>query len=277
MSLESFKRIIDEIREYATYLIVGGYGEPFLNRDLIGMLRYAVEAGLYVHLHSNTTLINTPEKVRGLVESGLHFLTTSIDGASQDVYETYRVKGKLNEALEALRNIVAEKRRLKSSRPEIRWQVVVTKQNERQLEEIRRLATEIGVDHFLAKTANLSLLRPQGTADIANELLHRFFPETKAFRRYAVEGRNDYRNACASLYKTAVIFWNGDVTACCFDHSGLNAMGNIFESGSLMAVWNGPAYRALRQKVNTDIRQAKPLCYICPERIRIQPERLTQS
>lgn len=274
MSFENFCRIIDEIREYTTYLVVGGYGEPFLNKDLIRMLRYAVQAGLYVHLHSNTILINTPEKVEGLVGSGLHCLTASIDGASQEVYEIYRVRGKLNEALDALRNVVAEKNKQQSSRPEIRWQVVVTKQNEHELEDIRRLAAEIGVDHFHAKTANMSLTRPHGTADISKQLLRRFFPKTGAFRRYAVENGSSFRNGCSWLYKSTVIFWNGDLTACCFDASGQNAMGNVFESGSLGAVWNGPAYQSLRQQVNTDIRRAKPLCCICPERIRVRPERL---
>jgi len=274
MTFDNFRRVVDEIREYTTYLVVGGYGEPFLNKDLIPMLRYAVQAGLYVHLHSNTLLIDTPEKVAELVESGLHYLTASIDGASQEVYEAYRVNGELQRAIGALRNVVAEKKRQESTRPTIRWQVVVTKQNEHQLDDIRRLAEQTGVDTFHAKTANMSLTRPRGKAHISRPLLRRFFPQTKAFRRYAVADGNDFRNSCSWLYKSTVVFWNGDVAACCFDPSGQNAMGNVFESGSLMAVWNGPAYQALRNKVNSDIRQAKPLCCICPERIRVKPDRL---
>ena len=268
MELDHFRRIIDEIRNYTTELEVAGYGEPFINKNINEMLTYAVKAGLYDHMHSNTILIDTPEKVEGLIASGLHRLTTSIDGSTQEVYEKYRVGGDLGVALNNLKAIVDEKRKQGALNPSIECQVVITKQNEHQVEEIRQIAEEIGVDRFRGKTANLTLAREEGDAGIDPKMVQRYFPNTGIFRRYSVNDQGQtMQNGCAWLYKRAFIMWNGDVTTCCYDPRGINNMGNVFEAGSFDAVWNGRRFQKLRKTVNSDITKAKPLCSICPDRV----------
>jgi radical SAM protein with 4Fe4S-binding SPASM domain len=121
------------------------------------------------------------------------------------------------------------------------------------------------------------MVRPTGTQSIPEGLLDRFFTKDKMFRRYAVRNDTSLQNGCSSLYKTAVIYWNGDVTTCCHDSSGLNYMGNVFEADSLMALWNGPRYRALRRQVNSNISRAKPLCCVCPARVVVQADCLSKG
>ena len=78
----------------------------------------------------------------GPVESGLDRLIISIDGTTQDVYEQYRVGGRLEKVLEGARNIVRWKKELKSKTPFIFFQFLVVRPNEHQLDDIRRLAAE---------------------------------------------------------------------------------------------------------------------------------------
>ena len=268
MKLAHFKQIIDEIKHYTTELEVAGYGEPFINKNINEMLAYAVDAGLFVHMHSNTILIDTQEKVEGLIASGLHRLTTSIDGSTQEVYEKYRVGGDLETALNNLQAIVDEKQKQGALNPSIECQVVITKQNEHQVEEVRQIAEKIGVDRFSGKSANLTLARPNGKAGVDSSLVKRFFPDTGLFQRYSVnEQGQTMHNGCAWLYKRAFIMWNGDVTTCCYDPRGVNNMGNVFEAGSFDAVWNDRRFQKLRKTVNNDITKAKPLCSICPDRV----------
>ena len=111
MTFERFTQIVDEIKPYTTYLEFAGYGEPFINKDICRMVKYASDAGIFTKLYSNALVIDTPEKVSELIHSGARLLILSIDGATQSTYEKYRVGGELNVALENMKAIVQEKKR----------------------------------------------------------------------------------------------------------------------------------------------------------------------
>lgn len=272
MTLEQFKRIIDEIGPRLARLEIAGLGEPFINPDLCRMIRYAADAGVWVHLDTNVTLINTPEKVHDLIASGLGTLNMSIDGATQETYEKYRVNGNLAAVLENLKALVEEKKSQGVQRPEIVCQVVVTRQNEHEIDDIRRIAADLGVDRFVAKSATLSMVRPENSADIPKTLVEKFFPRNKVFRRHHVAKEQTYANGCSSLYKNAFILWTGELTTCCHDTRGVNARGNILGDERFKKVWNSPGYQKLRKQVNTDIRKADPLCSVCPARVIVKYE-----
>jgi len=271
MSLADFQRIIDEIGPYLGRLEMAGLGEPFINQDLCRMIRYAADAGVWVHLDTNVTLIDTPEKVRDLIASGLGTLNMSIDGATQETYEKYRINGDLAKVLANLKALVAEKRRTGVRFPEIVCQVVVTRQNEHEIDRIREMALALGVDRFVAKSATLAMVRPGDKGDIAPGLIERFLPRSKEFRRYKQAGENVLQNGCGLLYRSAFIQWNADLTTCCHDPRGVNTRGNILKEGSFAKVWNSAPYTGLRKRVATDIRQATPLCSECPQRLSIKP------
>lgn len=173
MSFDRFKQIVDEIKPYTTQLELAGYGEPFLNENICKMAKYAADAGIFVNMHSNVLLIDTPQKVHDLITSGVRFLTVSIDGAKQDTYRRYRVGGQLEVALANLKALVDEKKRLGLRYPIIECQTVVTRINEAEVDDVRRIAEEIGVDQYFAKKASLALTRPAGSIEIAKGIVDR--------------------------------------------------------------------------------------------------------
>ena len=72
------------------------WGEPFLNPDILPMVRYARKNRIGTTISSNLNLVNRGEEfLEEVVESGLDHLTVSIDGTTQDVYEAYRKGGRL--------------------------------------------------------------------------------------------------------------------------------------------------------------------------------------
>ena len=267
MTLGQFEAIIDEIKGYVLRLEIAGCGEPFLNPDLCKMIRYASDAGVWVHLDTNGILINTEQKVCELINSGLGLLNMSIDGASQETYEEYRVGGKLQVVIKNLKLLIEEKVRQDGPYPEIVWQVVVTRNNEHEIEEMQRMADTLGVDRFVTKGVSLAGISLPGSGIVPKTLSDRFVPTNALFHRHKAAKEVVYRNGCSALYKNAFILWNGDVSTCCHDAKGENIMGNIFEAGSFHKVWNAPRYRQLRRQVNADISKADPLCSICPARV----------
>ncbi|MFY8004926.1 MAG: radical SAM protein, partial [Chitinophagaceae bacterium] len=131
-----FKQTIDDIYKDLVYLIFYFQGEPYLNPNFLDMVKYASDKGIYTATSTNAHYLND-EKARKTVESGLDRLIISIDGTTQDVYQQYRVGGKLDKVLEGARNIVKWKKELKSSKPFVFFQFLVVKPNEHQIETIK--------------------------------------------------------------------------------------------------------------------------------------------
>src|SRR5215217_5651630 len=149
-----FKKTIDDIYKELTYLIFYFQGEPYLNTDFLDMVKYATGKGIYTATSTNAHYL-TDANARKTVESGLDRLIISIDGTTQDVYQQYRVGGKLDKVLEGARNIMKWKKELKSKTPFVFFQFLVVKPNEHQIEDVKLLAKEIGVDDVRFKTAHV--------------------------------------------------------------------------------------------------------------------------
>lgn len=82
-------------------------------------------------------------------------LIISIDGTTQETYENYRVGGQLSKVIEGTKNIVKWRKQLKSKTPLIVFQFLVVKPNEHQVEEVKKLGKELGVDDVWFKTAQV--------------------------------------------------------------------------------------------------------------------------
>src|SRR5690606_18340671 len=129
-------------------------GEPYINPRFLDMVNYAHRRGIYTITSTNGHFLNE-ENARKTVESGLGRLIISVDGTTQEVYESYRREGKLDAVLQGARNVVAMKRKLNARTPHVIFQFLVVRPNEHQIPEIYRLAREIGVDEVKLKTAQV--------------------------------------------------------------------------------------------------------------------------
>lgn len=111
-----FRETIDDIHQHLLYLIFYFQGEPYLNPDFLEMVKYASEKNIYTATSTNAHYL-TDEAARKTVESGLDRLIISIDGTTQDVYEQYRIGGKLDKVIEGTKNIIKWRKALNSKTP----------------------------------------------------------------------------------------------------------------------------------------------------------------
>src|SRR4028118_2005705 len=192
-----FRRTIDDIYKELTYLIFYFQGEPYLNPDFLEMVKYASDKGIYTATSSNAHYLNDANAKR-TVESGLDRLIISIDGTTQDVYKQYRVGGNLDKVMEGARNIVKWKKELKSKTPFVFFQFLVVKHNEHQIDEIKRIAEEIGVDQVRFKTAQVY--------DYENDP-NQLIPTIEKYSRYRkgndgkMESKSGLGNHCWKLWQ----------------------------------------------------------------------------
>jgi len=149
-----FSDTIDQLHRELLYLVFYFQGEPYLNPDFLDMVKYASGKKIYTATSTNAHYLNDANAQR-TIESGLDRLIISIDGTTQDVYQQYRVGGRLDKVIEGARNIIRWKKELKSKTPFVVFQFLVVKPNEHQVEEVKQLAKEIGVDDVWFKTAQV--------------------------------------------------------------------------------------------------------------------------
>lgn len=149
-----FTRVIDDVHSHLFYLIFYFQGEPYINPDFLEMVSLASSKKIYTITSTNGHFLNDGNAKR-TVASGLDRLIISIDGTTQEVYEQYRKEGKLENVLNGARNIVKWKKKLKSRTPHVIFQFLVVKPNEHQIEEVYKLAKEIGVDEVKLKSAQV--------------------------------------------------------------------------------------------------------------------------
>src|SRR5215207_3589971 len=173
-----FRDTIDQLSKQLTYLVFYFQGEPYLNPDFLNMVQYAASKKIYTATSTNAHYL-TDANAKKTVESGLDRLIISIDGTTQEVYQQYRVGGKLSKVLEGAANIVKWKKELKSRTPFIIFQFLVVRHNEHQIDEVKQLADEIGVDDVWFKTAQVY--------DFENDP-NKLIPVNTKYSRYKIDG-----------------------------------------------------------------------------------------
>lgn len=258
-----FSQTIDEIHKELRYLIFYFQGEPYLNPDFLEMVKYASSKKIYTATSTNAHYLND-DIAKKTIESGLDRLIISVDGTTQEVYQQYRVGGNLQKVFEGARNIVKWKKTLHSKKPFVIFQFLVVKPNEHQVDEIKKLAKEIGVDQVRFKTAQVYDYEKD-----PNQLI----PETGKFSRYkklddgSYVPKNKMANHCWKLWHANVITWNGLVVPCCFDKDATHQLGSL-QNQSFKQIWNNEQYRTFRKKLMTGRKQID-ICANCSEGVSV--------
>ena len=258
-----FKATINDIAKDIAYLIFYFQGEPYLNPSFLDMVQYAHQKKVYTATSTNAHYL-TDANAKRTVESGLDRLIISIDGTTQAVYEQYRVGGKLAKVLEGATNIVRWKKELKSKTPFIIFQFLVVRHNEHQMDEVKKLAADIGVDQVRFKTAQVY--------DFENDP-NQLIPTNKKYSRYrkaangTMEFKGALKNNCWRLHHAPVITWDGLVVPCCFDKDATHQLGNL-QMQSFKSIWHNDNYQYFRNELKKG-RHNIDICANCSEGTKV--------
>lgn len=251
-----YRTLINQLKPTLGHVILYFQGEPFLNNNLSEFIQIAHQAKIYTSTSTNGQFLNS-NNVNQIVSSGLDKIIVSIDGATQEVYETYRVGGNLNKAIQGIKELVAAKKLLKSMTPLIEIQFLVLKTNEHQMDEMKRLAKSLNVDKLTFKTAQLS------DFEDGNDLM----PTKNKYSRYKKSKDGKFRlkgkqpNRCWRMWSGAVVNVNGEVLPCCFDKKSENSFGNIKEN-SFAECWHSKKGSDFREKIFQNRKQFE-MCRNC--------------
>jgi pyruvate-formate lyase-activating enzyme len=150
LSPDRYAALLGRYGPYAIQITLCNYGEPLMNPCTPAFIRRAKS-----YLATTTLSTNMTAKkfdAEAYVMSGLDFMTLSIDGASQGVYEKYRRKGDLEQVFRNIRSLVEARSRLGRGTPIISWQFLAFEHNAHEIETAIGMARELGIDEMAVKT-----------------------------------------------------------------------------------------------------------------------------
>lgn len=258
-----FEKTVNQLSKHLISIILYFQGEPFLHKQLFEMIKFANKKRLYTYCSTNGHFLNDTN-AKKIVECGLDELIISLDGTTQAVYEAYRQTGNLKTVLEGTKNVVAWREKQNSGKPYIKFQFLVLKTNEHQINDAKKLAKQSKLDKISFKSAQIY--------DYKNK--DALIPENERYSRYKMQNDGSYKiksrlkNRCWRMWSNPVVTVDGSVIPCCFDKDAKYTMGNLNEQ-SFKEIWKGNKYRAFRQQILTD-RKKIDICRNCTEGLRIR-------
>jgi len=261
LDVEKFKSFVDQVCKKSFYMQLYFQGEPFLHKDLPGMIAYAQSKKIYVSISTNGHFISEKniEEVFKIPPDKLIF---SLDGLDEKSYQSYRIGGSFAKADKALRLLVETKRNKRKRKPFIELQFLVMKQNEHLVKDVLEYGEKLGVDKITLKTMQIT----------SYENALKFLPKEKKYRRYTLaehkfKTRGRLANHCFLLWKTSVVTWDGKVVPCCFDKDAQYQLGNVFEN-DFSEIWKSVQYNRFRQRILSG-RKTVDICTTCTSGLKV--------
>ncbi|NVJ87492.1 MAG: SPASM domain-containing protein [Algoriphagus sp.] len=255
---ELFQSVIHQVKDRLTWLHLYFQGEPFLNPQFLELVSFANSQGIFTSTSTNAHYLDE-KRVASLLKSGLRQLIVSMDGITQEVYEQYRVGGKLSKVEEGLKLLLKRRRESGQNFPRVVLQFLVTGQNEHQIPALKDWAKKMCVDELQLKTTQIY------DFENGSELI----PSDLGYSRYVPDGNGKWKlkkkieNKCWRMWQGAVVTWDGKVVPCCFDKDARHVMGT-FASESLEQIWKSDSYQVFRSQLLLDRSQIE-ICKNCTE------------
>lgn len=266
MSLDTFRMVLDKIPSLKV-LVLFNWGEPLLYHETPRMIKEAVSRNIYTVVHSNFSFRQKPEFFNELIESGLHQLVISADGASQETYEKYRVKGRLDWVMDNIRKTVEEKKRLRKRDPKIVWKFIVNRFNEHEIGRAKEMAREMGIEVMFDRMGLSDDIPDTTFPGTLDERKKMWLPKNPAFvLDYYKNGSSPPINdkPCNQLFTSPVVNPDGKVTPCCWITSRENVWGDLTKE-SFEEIWYNDKYVYSRSLFGRSDYQGNIMRTICTE------------
>ena len=232
LRLSDFQKLLGK-NPWIAEIELSNYGEIFLNPDLLEIIKDAYERKVTLTADNGVNLNDVKREVlEGLVKYKFRSMTVSIDGASNETYKRYRIRGDYDVIIENIKKINLFKQQYQSKYPLLSWQFVIFGYNEHELPTARKLANELNMYFYSKLSWDAEFSPVQNQEAIRKELGAASREEYK--EKYGVAYM---QGICFQLWEQPQINWDGKVLGCCRNFWG-DFGGNVFTNGLLESLNN---------------------------------------
>ncbi|MGR8997640.1 MAG: radical SAM/SPASM domain-containing protein [Gammaproteobacteria bacterium] len=146
ITTENFRQVLDNFPTVKTLALVGE-GEPLMHKGFFKMARMAADRDIRVVMVSNGSTFST-SNVKKICESGIVYVSVSIDSYDASTFAESRIGGDLDQVLAGIRRLAAYRDNHGFRYPRIGLKGTLFGQTQDQLPGIVALAKSYGVEIF---------------------------------------------------------------------------------------------------------------------------------
>ena len=263
ISFDTFKNVIDKVGDYAYWVELFGWGEPFLNKNLFDIINYSHTHNIGTCASSNFLALNEKD-INEMIKAGLTQVVISMDGITQETYQKYRKGGDIEKLLNNLKYLLRRKDELKSHFPVIEVHFITMEHNLHELNEATEYMRRLDLNRFYF------LIKDSGPGEY---IPFHDVPDEKII----IKNLRRNLKKCKKLWYNFHVCWNGDVRPCCHTFGNI---GNINEE-DFYDIWNNEMFRTSRKivcpgKENMQNTNSPCLtCYLVRTRMKEDDEKTT--
>lgn len=227
MSVDMFRRIIDEAEGQCEAVTLASRGEPLMARGIGDMLAYVGGKFLAFKVNTNAWFLDDA-KSHTLLQADINTVVFSADAAAEPLYSQLRVNGQLERV----------------------------RRNIERFHEIR--ATQYSGSRTLTRVSGVRFTDSQSMDDM--EHFWGGLVDQVAFVDYN-PWENSYQRPmtgvaapCSDLWRRMFVWWDGRMNPCDVDYLSTLAIGH--KRQSVAEAWRSPAYETLR-RMHTEGRRCE--------------------
>ena len=239
METARYEKSINEIISLgARRVVLTGFGEPLLDRELERKIAYARDGGLTTYIITNGSAI-TERRARGLLDAGLDEARISFYGMSSRSYDVV-MRGlsydKTMKNILRFLNLIEQR----GSKTKVMLNYIELPENQQDTELFQRFWEPL-VDY-------IEIWKPHN------------FGDGRDYRERTQEKTSCGRPKNGPLQ----IQWNGEVIPCCYDYNNQIILGNAFEQ-PILEILCGERYEDLRDAHERGEFHRFPYCDQCDQ------------
>lgn len=242
MDQAQYERSIDEVVLLgAKQIVLTGFGEPMLDKNLEKKIAYATSKGLSTYFITNGSVL-TSKRAKGILEAGLSEMRVSFYGMKTETYNAVMQGLDFEKTKQGLMEFINLRNEMKA-KTKIQISYLVLPENETDTDEFREFWEPL--------VEAIEIWKPHNFGDGRN---YRERLENVSVKKTCGRPENG----------PLQIQWNGEVIPCCYDYNNKIILGNAFET-PVLEVLNSPKYRLLRYAHKMKKFSLFPYCDQCDQ------------
>src|SRR3990172_4273326 len=147
MDIDNFKIVIPYLKDVET-VVLEGWGESLLHKNLIEIIRGAKAAGPQVGFVTSGRVLNR-EYISEIISTGIDFIGFSLSGATLKTHNAIRVNSDLQSLIEHIQTFNEIKRNKKIKNPKLHIIYLMLKDNISEVPALLKLVKEIGIEEVV--------------------------------------------------------------------------------------------------------------------------------
>ncbi len=248
MSMELYKKIVDEAAKHLPVkLVVFFRGESLLHPQFIECVEYAKKRGIGPIQYATNAFEMTKDMADKLLETGIDFISFSLDTLDPEIYRKSRLCGNLDVSRD---NVIylskkCEERKKKGLQaPTLQVSTIEVEDympgQEKFIEFWKKYVDIVRVYYEHDDNGRFRNVEIQ-------KLLEEEVPD---------------RKPCRKIFTDLLVYWDGQLALCCYDwRGGLHDLN--LNKMTIEEAWNSPLYEELREAHNNNEIADGTMCKKC--------------